>query len=138
MSYLLIKNDGLGDLILASGIIGELSRLFSGDLDLERSFIVSRDDMCFNRYLKCLGFFRPIIKDKDCKVLDEISKRNYDYVVCLRRFIRASRLFIISSIRSGEKHCLWQLPADVPEGQKGPCHLWRRHFWQVVSLALFQ
>ncbi len=85
-SCIIIKNDGIGDLVLASGIIAEISKHFNGQLDLitckeneqiadmligvRRKFYVSRDDIVFHKfkgYENRLGLFFPSINNGDKK-----------------------------------------------------------------------
>jgi ADP-heptose:LPS heptosyltransferase len=125
MNCLVIKNDGIGDLILSSGILTELSNLFGGDLDLvvceegreiaemisgiRKIYYVSRDDLCFHRNV----IHNPFIGDGDKFILLKLGIEKYDYAICLRRFIRQSSLIIMNCISAEKKFCCWQFPTNV-------------------------
>jgi len=125
MSCLIIKNDGIGDLVLCSGILFELSNKFNGNLDLvtcetnrevaklipgiRQIYYVSRDNLRFPKG----GIHRPPIDEDDNVVLIEIALQKYDVAICLRRFIRQSSLIIMNCISAKEKYCCWQIPTNA-------------------------
>jgi len=130
MSCLIIKNDGIGDLIIASGIISELSKYLNEPIDLvtcknnrevaesipgiRNIFYVSRDNLRYNRLGGKIGlYFFPKVCSEDGAVLNEIRVSKYNTAICLRRFIRASSLFIMKAVRANHKVCMWQFPTNV-------------------------
>jgi len=128
-SCLVIKNDGIGDLILASGLISALGEHFGGDIDLvtcsanrevaegieplRRRFYVSRDDLHFSGRAWSFGWLWPRITPEDAPIIDAIRSRKYDVAICLRRFIRQNSLVIMRATRARRKLCSWQLPTNA-------------------------
>lgn len=128
-SCLIIKNDGIGDLIISAGIISELSKKYSGGLDLitciqnkeiaeqivgvRKIYYVSRDSLIFFPLVHWFGIHIPIINEQDYKVLKKIAAVNYDLCIALRRFIRQNTLIIMNFVRATEKYCLWQYPTNA-------------------------
>jgi ADP-heptose:LPS heptosyltransferase len=128
-SCLVIKNDGLGDLVITSGIIAELSKFFNGQLDLvtceenrdivelmdgiRQTFYVSRDGLRFWPYISRLGIYLPRIQGRDRLVLKKLKKKKYDVAIVLRRFIRQNTLIIMAAIKAKEKYCTWQFPTNT-------------------------
>lgn len=136
MSCLIIKNDGIGDLILASGLIRSVGRLFDGNVDLltcsnnreiaegidslRNRFYCSRDSIRINTSITKTGVnpFRrrekvqyiPHVQEEDSLMLEELSEHEYDIVICMRRFIRQSTLVIMQRVHGQEKFCAWQYP----------------------------
>jgi ADP-heptose:LPS heptosyltransferase len=128
MSCLIIKNDGLGDLILASGLIADLAVHFGGadlitcEANREiaesipgaiRCLYVSRDDLRFRSRPSRWGIFLPVARGSDNTVLTEMAGIHYDVAICLRRFIRESSLVLMRAVRAKKKHCAWQFPTNV-------------------------
>src|SRR5438105_14033226 len=111
---LVIKNDGIGDLILASGLIASLGARFDGNVDLvtceenrevaegieplRERFCVSRDSMRFSRRAWQLGMLWPRMPSTDAAVLRTIRSREYDVAISLRRFIRQNSLVIMGAV----------------------------------------
>jgi ADP-heptose:LPS heptosyltransferase len=127
---LVIKNDGIGDLVLASGLIGSISERFGGQVDLvtcednreiaegidplrERLY-VSRDSMHFSTRAWSLGILWPRMPASDARVLDAIRSRTYDVAIVLRRFVRQNSLVIMRAVRANRRVCAWQLPTNAP------------------------
>ena len=97
---LVIKNDGLGDLVLASGLIAGLAEAFDGELDLltcgpnrelaslvpgvRRVLTVSRQGPVYWPGLSHLGFLRPRIAAVDRPLLEGLRRTPYGTVVVLR------------------------------------------------------
>jgi len=124
MDCLVIKNDGIGDLVLSSGVIASLATVFKGTLDLvtceqnrgiaelipglRNVYYVSRDNLNF------VSYKLPFTCRKDKAVLREISRKQYDTAICLRRFIRQSSLVIMHSVSARKKYCCWQMPTNLP------------------------
>ena len=129
MSCLIIKNDGIGDLILTSGVIAEISKIFRGELDLitcesnseiaenllgiRNCFYVSRDELQFDFNTPEQPPLVPIIKGKDKEIIERLCSITYEHVICLRRFIRASSLILMSFAKAKHKHCAWQFPTNT-------------------------
>lgn len=133
MSCLVIKNDGIGDLILSSGLIGGLAKAFSGELDLvtceqnrdiaemipgmRRVFYVSRDDLRFSPQWGKWGILRGGGSPADTRVLRQIRDTPYDVAISLRRFIRQNTLVLMRNVRARKKYCAWQYPTNATEEQ---------------------
>ncbi len=102
---IVIKNDGIGDLVLASGIISRLHEIYNEGVDLvtceenreiaakipnlRNIFYISRS-IESKTTVSCVNLKKYVASGpkSDIKVLKEISKNNYDDAFCLRRFIR--------------------------------------------------
>ena len=126
---LIIKNDGIGDLVLSSGIISEISKFFDGQLDLvtcgqnreivemmegiRKSFYVSRDGPRFMPYINRLGLYLPRVQDSDRDAIENIRKNRYTHAIVLRRFIRQNTLILMSYVRADNKYCTWQFPTNT-------------------------
>ncbi len=139
MSCLIIKNDGIGDLILASGLIRSVGELFEGKVDLvtcggnreiadgieplRRRFYCSRDNIRFSAQTaeKSFSPFRifnkvrldPSVPPEDKLMLRAMAKQKYEIVICLRRFIRQSALVMMLRVRGRKKYCAWQFPMNA-------------------------
>lgn len=128
MSCLIIKNDGIGDLILASGLIADLATHFGGaDLitceanreiaesipGVTRCHYVSRDELRFRYRPSRWGMLLPVARGSDKRVLTELAGARYDMAICLRRFIRVSSLVLMRAVKAEKKHCAWQFPTNV-------------------------
>ena len=124
MRVLIVKNDGIGDLILVSNIISQLTKKFD-QLDMlicedskglehmipevSNWFYVSRHSATFNESSNEY----ENINEMDSIALEYLSKTNYDKIICLRRFIRASSFFIMNKLCAREKIYLWLFPTDI-------------------------
>ncbi len=133
MSCLVIKNDGIGDLVLSSGLIGGLAREFAGALDLvtceqnreiaemipgvRRVLYVSRDDLRFSPQWGKWGILRGGGSPADACVLRQIRDTPYDLAISLRRFIRQNTLVIMKNVRAKRKYCAWQFPTNATPRQ---------------------
>jgi ADP-heptose:LPS heptosyltransferase len=130
MSTLIIKNDGIGDLILSSGIIGELAeKLGSVDLvtcgqnkeiaemipGLRRRVYVSRDGIRLRYKPLKLGIAWPVVPTEDKAVIREIRQEHYERVIVLRRYIRYSSLWIAKQIAAKQTLGCWLFPANLPK-----------------------
>lgn len=130
MSTLIIKNDGIGDLILSSGIIGELAeKLGSVDLvtcgqnreiaemipGLRHRFFVSRDGIRLRYKPLKLGIAWPVVPSEDKAVVREICQENYERVIVLRRYIRYSSLWIAKQVAAKQTLGCWLFPANLPK-----------------------
>tara|TARA_B100001123_G_C15290028_1_gene1017136 strand:+ start:161 stop:1318 length:1158 start_codon:yes stop_codon:yes gene_type:complete len=148
MRCLLIKNDGIGDLILASGIITEISKIFidkgiKTDLitceqnkevaeniqGIHTIYYVSRDDLKLKRsptslYIK----YTACGPRKDINILKQISKIEYSHVFVLRRFMRQSTLAIMLNVKAQEKFCAFQFLTNASDKQAKFCSRgWNRY-----------
>ena len=126
MRCLIVKNDGIGDLILCSGIIRAISKQFE-KLDVLtcienqglRSFMPYVDDFYYvsretAQWSNSNNTFENI-NQADVDLIDQLSKENYDIVIVLRRFIRSSTFFIASNIKANEVIYCWKFPTDISE-----------------------
>lgn len=127
---LIIKNDGIGDLVLSSGVIASLGTFFDGNVDLvtcrenrevaelipgvRKIYYVSRDNL---KIKSIFGFDRLGVKNNDGVVLREIASRHYDVAICLRRFIRQNSLVVMKFVSAKEKYCCWQFPTNSSREQ---------------------
>lgn len=153
MSCLVIKNDGIGDLVLSSGVLSWLSEQFDGELDLVTCetnrevaemipgirliYYVSRDNLRFPQN----GVNKPSIGEEDKVVLLKIALQKYDVAICLRRFIRQSSLIIMNCVSAKEKYCCWQIPTNASWSEaenfsKGWNHHWGNK-WILSELEYF-
>lgn len=119
MKCIIIKNDGIGDFILATGIIKSLMNHFS-TIDLvtciENKEIVDMFDP-FNKVFyvsrDSLSHENNTIPAFDKYVLEDISIEEYDVAIVLRRFIRSSTFVIMDSIVAKRKVLCWQYPTNL-------------------------
>lgn len=140
MPALIIKNDGMGDLILSSGAIARIAGHFKGGADLvtceanlqiakmipgvRRILPVSRDQLRF-----VPGTTLPWGSAQDIKTLREVVESDYDSVICLRRFIRRSSLVVMSCCSHiPDRHCMWQMPTNISVEEAGRHSKGFRHF----------
>ncbi|MDR2627711.1 MAG: hypothetical protein LBC40_06730 [Dysgonamonadaceae bacterium] len=137
-SILIIKNDGIGDLICSSGLISRLSEKYSGNVDLitcienkevaehipniGKIFYVSRDALSTCQksipvyakipFLK--KFFIPYSNHVlDYRTLCHLLVSKYDVAVSLRRFIRTSTAILMAMVRADKKYSCWQYPKNL-------------------------
>ena len=136
MSCLIIKNDGIGDLILASGLISAVGKFFDGKVDLvtctenrelaegieplREVFYCSRDSMklstarhTFSRIWQVGRKYAPQMPESDKQVMRTLSKRRYDVIICLRRFVRQSTLVIMQQVDGLRKYCECQFSSNA-------------------------
>lgn len=129
MACLIIKNDGIGDLILASGVISELGEYFGGEVDLvtclanreiaeginplRKRIYVSRADLRFMRLPARFGILWSSITREDRESLRWLKTERYDIAICLRRFIRQSSLVVMKTVRAKRCYCAWQFPRNI-------------------------
>jgi ADP-heptose:LPS heptosyltransferase len=129
MSCLIIKNDGIGDLVLASGLIASLGEKFGGAVDLitcaanrevaegieplRKRYYVSRDMLAFSARVWAWGLLWPRISQEDRDTIAKLRSKHYDVAVCLRRFIRQSSLVLMKIVRADRKMCMWQMPTNA-------------------------
>ena len=128
MSCLLIKNDGIGDLILSSGLISVLAKHY-GTLDLvtcetnreiaelipgvRRCFYMSRDSLAFRKWPLRFGIrMMGPVKSIDSHLLKLISSQRYNVAITLRRYIRLSTLLVMNKTVAKKKYCCWLFPTN--------------------------
>lgn len=140
MKILIIKNDGIGDLILSSGIISYIANNLAYNVDLitciqnkdiaskieyiNKMYFVSRDSIksysIFNKDRIKIPFRRA---NDNCRltrftkyedtIIQELNDNKYDLVIVLRRYIRESSLAILNAIDAKEKLCMWETSTNV-------------------------
>ncbi len=140
MKILIIKNDGIGDLILSSGLISYIAANIATSLDLitcnenkaiathiegvNEIFYVSRDSIKQYTLLNKNRIQVPLRRANDhCKiirfteyeqeVITKTNQKNYDLIIVLRRYIRQSSLNLLHMIRAKEKLCMWERPMNI-------------------------
>lgn len=123
---LVLKNDGLGDLVLASGLIADLAGHYDVDLvtcranrevaeaipGLRRVHYTSRNGMLYHPALLRLGirFHRPCAED--ATVLRHLRETPYDLAISLRRYITQSTLMMMRRVRAQRRLCAWLFPTN--------------------------
>ena len=140
MKILIIKNDGICDLILSSGIITFLAKNLCTKLDLltciqnkeiasyiegvNKFHFVSRDSI---KQYSILNFDRikiPFRKANDKAkivrfsiseqtIINEINQENYDLIIVLRRYVRQSSLHLLNNLKAKNKLCMWEYPTNL-------------------------
>jgi ADP-heptose:LPS heptosyltransferase len=135
-SCLVLKNDGIGDLIASSGIIASLAAEFGGGLDLvtceqnrelaamipgvRHIYHVSRDGLRFLPAVDRLGLFVPAVRGparawtQDFGVLAALRAHEYDVAISLRRFIRASTLALMRQCRARRRFAAFEFCTNLP------------------------
>jgi len=139
MKLLLIKNDGLGDMVIATPIINNLSKAFEGNIDIlcdqrseryvekcikHQKLFVSRKDVYFKFPNLCDLSFKNKLKElikiifnfplwRDYFLKKELQKKKYDYIIVLRRFIRQSTFYFMENLSSPNKIAMWQYPTNL-------------------------
>jgi len=129
VANLLIKNDGLGDLILASGLISDLAvalaplelitcasnrEIAEAIPGLAAIHYISRDSLKYQRHLLRLGIRWDRATAADKELLRSLGSRQFQTAICLRRFIRQSSLRLMASVNARHKFCAWQFPTNCP------------------------
>ena len=136
-SGLIIKNDGLGDLVVASGTISRLASRYDEGVDiLVRSACAAIAERIpgVNRVLTAShapGFrgrgtprlFVPKMERLDARVVVQLLSHEYDEAVCLRRFIRRSSFLFMRFVRAKRKLRMWQYPTNL---DRPLAELWSR------------
>lgn len=134
---LVIKNDGIGDLVCASGVISQLAERFPGGVDLitcehnreiaehipglRKILYVSRDSIStFHRKSERYRN-NPILKrislpyspfSGDYRVFFHLLTTRYDSAISLRRYIRFASAELMSLARAKNKYSCWQFPTN--------------------------
>jgi ADP-heptose:LPS heptosyltransferase len=133
---LVIKNDGIGDLIASSGIIASLASHFEGGVDLvtceqnrelagmlhgvRHVYYVSRDALRFVPIVDRLGLFAPVVRGRtgwarDFTTLAQLHRREYDVAISLRRFIRASSLVVMRACRAQRRLAAFEFCTNLAQ-----------------------
>lgn len=115
---LIIKNDGIGDLILSSGVIESLVNEFPGASILVTCIqnkeiaeaIGGLDEIIFVSREFQLGAGAMRIDREAAKRLKSLE---FDTVISLRRFIRKSTFDIMGQVKGRVKLALWEFPTNV-------------------------
>ncbi len=121
MAALVIKNDGIGDMVLASGIISGLADVYGGvDLvtcaqnqeiaelipGVRDIYYVSRDALRFGNANAGEAPFDDLL-------LLNLMDSRYDVAFSLRRYIRQSTLILQRVVNAERKYCFWKYPMEV-------------------------
>jgi ADP-heptose:LPS heptosyltransferase len=128
-SCLIIKNDGIGDLIASSGLITSLAEHFGGRLDLvtceqnrelaerieglNRVLYVSRDELRFRRRPQRLGLYWPVVDPPSASAAAALNDTRYDVAICLRRYVRLATFVCMKLVRARRKLAFWQFPTNI-------------------------
>ena len=129
MATLVIKNDGIGDLILASGVIASLAEK-AGPVDLvtcsqnreiaemipglRRIIYTSRDGIRLRYKPLMLGLVWPVVPAEDAEAIREIRREEYDAAICLRRYIRTSSFVLMNRARARRRLGCWMFATNLP------------------------
>jgi ADP-heptose:LPS heptosyltransferase len=125
MSCLVIKNDGIGDIVLFSGLLTSIASEFDGNVDL----VTRKENAEIANLISGVRnvFFaeRDQVSEETQALLRKQSK--YDYAIVPRRFIRKSVFSVMQNISAEKKFCCWQYPTNLTmekaeTGSKG----WKR------------
>ena len=124
MNCLIVKNDGLGDLVLSSGLISSFTQHYKGSVDLitcienqeiaekieglSHVFYVSRDSIDINLETK-----KILATGFDKLTINKLKQKKYDHAIILRRFIRRSALALMQVINAEHKFCCWQFSTNI-------------------------
>ncbi len=125
---LIIKNDGIGDLVLASGLISEISKGFANTVlvtciqnkevaeaipGVTQHFYCSRDSLKFHRSARMFGINHSTGTVDDKQLLKRLRQEQFDVAIILRRYIRESTFAMMNVVHAREKYCCWQMPTNV-------------------------
>jgi ADP-heptose:LPS heptosyltransferase len=129
-SCLIIKNDGIGDLIACSGLISGLATQFGGRVDLvtceqncevaerieglNRVLYISRDGLRFRRRPQRLGLYWPVVDPPSASAAAALKAKRYDVAICLRRYVRLATFACMKLVRARRKLAYWQFPTNIP------------------------
>lgn len=122
MKQLIIKNDGLGDLILTSGVIASLADEFDGETTLvtcEENAEIAEKIPGLKRvvYVSREFSMETSFNFADNRAKRIIRQTNFDRALVLRRFVRKSTLDIMKLVKSREKIACWEFPTNISESQ---------------------
>jgi ADP-heptose:LPS heptosyltransferase len=128
-SCLIIKNDGIGDLIATSGIITGLAAHFGGHVDLvtceqnrevaeriaglNRVLYISRDGLRFRQRPRRLGMYWPVVDPPSVSAAAMLADTRYEVAICLRRYIRLATFVCMKLVHARRKLAYWQFPTNL-------------------------
>jgi ADP-heptose:LPS heptosyltransferase len=131
MAVLVIKNDGIGDLVLASGLITDIAEQ-AGPVELvtcrqnreiaeripgvARCHYVSRDSIRLGRWASRIGWDRVHGDAEDHEVLAALAATEFETAIALRRFVRMSSLILMSKVRARTRLCAWEFATNADLG----------------------
>lgn len=129
MNCLVIKNDGVGDMVVVSGILAGLAKHFPGGVDLvtcktnqdiarmipglRRCLYVSRHEIHWRPRWKRLGIARIRCAPEDREVFEHLRTTTYDVAISLRRYLRLSTVVLMNRTRARRRIALWRFPVNV-------------------------
>ena len=140
MKILVIKNDGIGDLILSSGLIAYLGEKIATRLDVltckenqeiakslqsvDNIFYVSRYSIKRYHILNPNRISIPWrnandrhyitrFNTQEYEAIGMMNEVEYDLVIVLRRYIRQSSLELLQAIKAKKKLCMWEIPTNI-------------------------
>ncbi len=151
MSCLIIKNDGVGDLVLASGIISQLSEALGMPVELltckenrevaegipniSRYHYITRRGPWFSRRFQNLGILVPRSGPHDRHVIKRLKQRDFEIAICLRRFIRQNSLSVMKQIKAKKKLCGWQIPTNISHNNaERATNIWVHYSGEISTL----
>ena len=111
MSCLVIKNDGIGDLILFSGLLNSIASEFDWNVDL----VTRKENVEIANLI-------PGVRNVFWAERDQVSEETlgalrkqpkYELAIVPRRFIRKSVFSIMQNISAKNKFCCWQYPTNL-------------------------
>ena len=111
MSCLVIKNDGIGDLILFSGLLNSIVSEFDGNVDL----VTRKENVEIANLIPGLRNVFWAERDQVSEeTLDALRKQpKYELAIVPRRFIRKSTFIVMQNISAKNKFCCWQYPTNL-------------------------
>ena len=111
MSCLVIKNDGIGDLILFSGLLNSIVSEFDGNVDL----VTRKENVEIANLIPGLRNVFWAERDQVSEeTLDALRKQpKYELAIVPRRFIRKSTFSVMQNISAKNKFCCWQYPTNL-------------------------
>lgn len=137
---LIVKNDGIGDLVLASGVIASFASNSGHEVDLVtceqnapiaeripgvREVIpISRDGLGHKFRTDGLLYGPNAV---DFRARRVVSGRRYDVAISLRRFIRASTVEVMSWVDAEDKIACWEFATNFDPKDARPLESWRRY-----------
>ncbi len=126
---LVIKNDGIGDLIACSGLISGLASHFGGSIDLitceanrevaeriegiKRVLYISRDGLRFRHRPRYIGLHWTVVDAPSAAAATVLRDTRYDVAICLRRYIRLATFVCMKLVRARRKLAFWQMPTNL-------------------------
>jgi ADP-heptose:LPS heptosyltransferase len=111
LNFIIIKNDGIGDIILFSGLLTSIATQNGVAVDL-----VTRKENApiANRIPGLRKIFFAERDHVDDETIHEINGKNqYDVAIVPRRFIRKNVFKIMQNVSAKKKFCCWQYPTNL-------------------------